>query len=58
VEQEGFFFFCGPARSAPQQVRDGVEAAFIAAGNLSKEEATAKVDDLIDSGHYVVEAWA
>lgn len=58
VENEGYFFFCGPARHAPQQVRDGVEAAFVAAGNLTKVEASEKVDQLIEIGRYVVEAWA
>mmetsp|Transcript_14498 Transcript_14498/g.40830 ORF Transcript_14498/g.40830 Transcript_14498/m.40830 type:complete len:574 (-) Transcript_14498:16-1737(-) len=58
VEQEGYFFFCGPARRAPQQVREGVEAAFVAAGSLTKLEAAEKVEKLIDQGRYVVEAWA
>ena len=58
IEEEGFFFFCGPARRAPEQVRNGVEAALMKAGNWTKEQATAKIDELIDNGHYVVEAWA
>lgn len=58
VENEGYFFFCGPARRAPQQVREGVEAAFVAAGNLTKQEAAEKVDELVGLGRYVVEAWA
>jgi len=53
----GYFMYCGSAGQVPKDIRTAIEGAFVKAGRFSKEQASKKIDELISTGHYVVEAW-
>mmetsp|Transcript_24110 Transcript_24110/g.40409 ORF Transcript_24110/g.40409 Transcript_24110/m.40409 type:complete len:83 (-) Transcript_24110:482-730(-) len=58
IVKKGYFFFCGPAGQVPIDIRNAIELCFCTAGGMTPQQATAKVDELIVNGHYVVEAWS
>eukprot|EP00741_Cyanophora_paradoxa_P023775 tig00021621_g22964.t1 len=58
LNKNGYFFFCGPARQAPNDIRAAMEKALQRGAGLTEQQAAQKITELIIAGRYVVEAWS
>eukprot|EP00485_Elphidium_margaritaceum_P010876 CAMPEP_0202690710 /NCGR_PEP_ID=MMETSP1385-20130828/5619_1 /ASSEMBLY_ACC=CAM_ASM_000861 /TAXON_ID=933848 /ORGANISM="Elphidium margaritaceum" /LENGTH=1757 /DNA_ID=CAMNT_0049346001 /DNA_START=418 /DNA_END=5691 /DNA_ORIENTATION=+ len=57
IEKNGYFYYCGAGGNVPTGVRNEVKNAFKQHGNMTEEQAEAKVIEMQLNGHYNVEAW-